>query len=72
MAMSYNPFLDDWYDHQVAHYQEAVRRRDTVTKNSVELLLLEIGYTEAQLQEFRVLATMRADDMPEDYLPEML
>ncbi|MGQ9886914.1 MAG: hypothetical protein ACUVSX_00350 [Aggregatilineales bacterium] len=62
-------FTDDWRACLREHYMYVVRTGDRVTLPSLTLVMHEIGFTDDDLAELRVLATMRADDMPPDYVP---
>jgi len=62
-------FADDWRACLREHYMHVVRTGDRATLPSLTLVMHEIGFTDDDLAELRVLATMRADDMPADYVP---
>lgn len=62
-------FADDWRACLREHYMHVVRTGDRVTLPSLTLVMHEVGFTDGDLAELRVLATMRADDMPADYVP---
>jgi hypothetical protein len=62
-------FADDWRACLREHYMHVVRTDDRVTLPSLTLVMHEVGFSDDDLAELRVLATMRADDMPADYVP---
>ncbi len=64
-----SPFADEWRRCLREHYQYIIREQDRVTERSLLTVLHEVGFADSELAELRVLATMRAEDMPDDYLP---
>jgi len=64
-------FRDDWHASLCAHYMDVVRRDDQKTLRTLTDVMYEVGFSERELAELRVRATMRADDMPEDFVPDM-
>lgn len=66
----YNPFADDWRESLRAHYMHVIRVDDKVTERTLSRILLRLNFSEAELAEMRVLATMRTEDMGEDYVPD--
>lgn len=62
-------FADDWRACLREHYMYVVRTGDRVTLPSLTQVMYEVGFTDDELAELRLLATMRADDMPADYAP---
>lgn len=62
-------FADDWRACLREHYMEMVRKQDRVTLPSLTLVMHEVGFSDDDLAELRLLATMRADAMPDDYVP---
>lgn len=67
-----NPFADEWRECLREHYKYIIREQDRVTERSLLTVMHEVGFDDAELAELRVLATMRAEDMPEDYIPEAI
>lgn len=62
-------FADDWRACLREHYMAMVRKQDHVTLPSLTLVMHEVGFSDDDLAELRLLATMRADAMPDDYVP---
>jgi hypothetical protein len=62
-------FADDWRACLREHYMEMVRKQDRVTLPSLTLVMYEVGFSDDDLDALRLLATMRADAMPDDYVP---
>ncbi|HEX2907975.1 MAG TPA: hypothetical protein VHO69_13990 [Phototrophicaceae bacterium] len=69
--MSQNIFADEWRACLQAHYQHVVRNQDQVTEPSLRLVMLDAGFTESELAELRVRATMHVDDVGPDFVPDM-
>ena len=66
-----SPFTDDWRDCLRAHYQQVVRNQDHVTERTLVGVLHEVGFTESEMAELKVLATLRADELPADFVPDL-
>lgn len=64
-------FADEWRDCLREHYMYVIRERDEITRPTLTQVMLEAGFSESELAELRVRATMRADKMPEDFVPDM-
>ena len=64
-------FADEWRACLRAQYKHVVRVNDSTTRESLTGIMLEIGFTDSELAELSVEATMRAEDMPDDFLPDM-
>ncbi len=69
--MSENIFADDWYDCLREHFMDVVRQQDHKTLNSLTAVMLEVGYSEADLREMQVMATAHVDDVGEDFVPDL-
>lgn len=65
-----NPFVDEWRECLREHFKYIIREQDSVTERSLVTVMHEVGFDDAELAELRVLATMRAEDMPDDYVPQ--
>ena len=66
-----SPFASEWRDCLMAHYQNVLHNQDTLTEGTLLGVLQEVGFSEQELAQFKVLATMRADDMGPDFVPDM-
>ena len=67
-------FSDDWRDCLREQYKTVVRgvANQTDTRRNQETLesvLYEVGFTDAELHDLARAATMRADDLRDDYVP---
>lgn len=69
--MSENIFADDWRDCLQAHYQHVIRTGDRVTEPTLRVVMHQAGFTDAQLAELRVRATMHVDDIGADFVPDL-
>jgi hypothetical protein len=65
-----SPFTDDWRDCLRVHYQQVVRNQDHVTERTLVGVLHEVGFGDSEMAELKVLATVRADEMPADFVPD--
>lgn len=64
-------FADEWRDCLRAQYRSVVRNDDQVTLKTLVGVMYEVGFSEAELRELYLQATMRADDVPDDFVPDM-
>lgn len=64
-------FSDSWRECLREHYKQVVRNDDSVTKKSLVPVLHGIGFTEDELRQLEIIATMRAEDMPENFVPDL-
>ncbi|GAB4521235.1 MAG: hypothetical protein OHK0046_32380 [Anaerolineae bacterium] len=65
-------FADEWRDCLREQYKSAVRNDDRVTLRTLtQVLVGDIGFTESELAELRVEATLRVEDVPEDFVPDL-
>ncbi len=64
-------FRDEWRESLCAHYMDVVRRDDQKTLRTLTDVMVEVGFSERELAELRVRATIRAEDMPDDFVPDM-
>lgn len=68
--MSQRIFADDWRDCLREQYKSVVRQQDARTETTLTQVLYEVGFTEDELRALKMEATLRAEDMPDDYVPE--
>lgn len=66
-----NIFADDWRDCLAAHYMHVVRTEDHITRPTLTRILQDAGFEDAELNELSIRATMRAEDMPDGFVPDM-
>ena len=63
-------FADDWRDCLREQYRYVVQQQDQRTEATLTDVLHEAGFSDDELAALRLEATMRAEDMPDDYVPE--
>lgn len=68
--MSERIFADDWRDCLREQYKYVIRQQDWRTEATLIQVLHDVGFQDAELAALRLEATMRAEDMPDDYVPE--
>jgi hypothetical protein len=68
--MSSRIFADDWRDCLREQYKSVIRQQDARTGATLTEVLYEVGFTEDELTALKFEATLRADDMPADFVPE--
>ncbi len=64
-------FGDEWRECLRTHFMYVVRNNDTITERTLKGVLYEVGFTEAELNELRVLATAHVDDVGADFVPDL-
>ncbi|MEQ8672039.1 MAG: hypothetical protein RLP44_07870 [Aggregatilineales bacterium] len=64
-------FSESWRECLREHYKQVVRNDDFVTKRSLVPVLHHVGFTEDELRQLEIMATMRADGLPEDFVPDL-
>ena len=69
--MTGNPFHKEWRDCLRAHFLYVIRSGDRVTEPSLRLVMLEAGFSDEELAELRVQATLRVEDAPPGFVPDL-
>jgi hypothetical protein len=69
--MSENIFADEWLECLEAHYMHVIRIKDKVTEPSLSIVMHSAGFSDKQLAELKVRATMHIDDVGEDFVPDL-
>jgi uncharacterized protein len=69
--MAENIFADEWMECLEAHYMHVIRINDKVTEPSLSIVMRSAGFSDAQLAELRVRATMHIDDVSADFVPDL-
>lgn len=64
-------FQDDWRQCLREQYKYVIRTQDKNTEGSLTGVMYRVGFTDDELAQLRVEATMHVDDMPEDFQPDM-
>ena len=65
-----SPFADDWRDCLREHYRTVVRNEDRVTLRTLPTILNDLGFSEAELRQLYIEATMHVDTVSPDFLPD--
>lgn len=63
-------FADDWRDCLREQYKYVIRQQDERTERTLTQVLHEVGFSDDEMAGLRLEATMRAEDMPDDYVPD--
>lgn len=64
-------FAEEWRRCLRVHYMHAVRNDDRVTLRSLVPVLESLGFTEDELKQLRLNATMHVDDVSPDFVPDL-
>jgi len=64
-------FSDEWRECLRAHYTTVVRNQDKVTEKTLRGVMHEAGFSDAELRELTVRATMRVEDVDADFVPDL-
>lgn len=71
MAKRESVFADEWRRCLKEHYKYVIRKQDKDTEATLTPILEKFGFREDEFQRLKIEATMRAEDMPDDYVPDM-
>ncbi|RMF79387.1 MAG: hypothetical protein D6737_11595 [Chloroflexi bacterium] len=63
-------FEDEWRECLREQFMYVIRNNDTITEQSLTLVLHEVGFTDDELRELRLRATMHVDDVSDDFVPD--
>lgn len=69
--MSDNVFADEWRACLRAHYMHVVRIGDRVTEPTLRMVMHDAHFSDEELAELRVRATMHVDDVGADFVPDL-
>lgn len=64
-------FSDEWRRCLQEQYKHVARNNDKVTEKSLTPLLQDLGFTEDELKQLYIQATMHADAVPDDFQPDL-
>ena len=64
-------FTEEWLACLREQYKYVILNNDQVTLASLLPVLHRVGFTEDELAQLRVEATMHVDDVPADFVPDM-
>jgi hypothetical protein len=71
MAKRASVFSGEWRRCLKEHYKYVVKSQDKRTETTLTPILNRFGFTETELQQLYIEATMRAEEMPDDFMPDM-
>lgn len=66
-----SPFAEDWRECLRVHYQQVLHNQDHRTESTLIGVLHEVGFSDQELAEFTVRATLRAEDVGPDFVPDL-
>ncbi|MEO8393935.1 MAG: hypothetical protein ABI700_13170 [Chloroflexota bacterium] len=64
-------FADEWRECLRAHFTTVIRMNDKITEKTLRGVMIEAGFSDAELRELTVRATMHVDDVGADFVPDM-
>ncbi len=64
-------FFDEWLRSLREQYKHVVRSNDQVALPTLTAVMHNVGFGEDELNQLRLEATMRADEMPDDFRPDL-
>ncbi len=64
-------FADEWRECLRAHFTIVMRTNDKITEKTLRGVMIEAGFTDAELKELTVRATMHVDHVGADFVPDM-
>jgi hypothetical protein len=66
-----NIFAEDWRDCLRSHYLHVVGEQDGRTERTLRGVMHNVGFSDDELNELRVLATIHVDDVGADFTPDL-
>ena len=64
-------FVDEWRRSLREQYKHVVRSNDRVTLPSLTAVMLNVGFSEDELKQLKLDATIRAEDVDADFKPDL-
>ncbi len=64
-------FADEWRECLQEQYKSVVRNNDQITLKTLVPVLHDVGFSEAELRDLAFQATLRAEDLADDFVPDM-
>ncbi|MCY3781838.1 MAG: hypothetical protein OXG78_16100 [Chloroflexi bacterium] len=64
-------FFDEWLRSLREQYKHVVRSNDAVTLPTLTAVMHNVGFSEDELKQLRLEATMHVDDVSDDFLPDL-
>lgn len=66
-----SPFGDEWRRCLREHYKQTVRDNDRATLETLNGVMNQVGFREDELRGLVLEATMRAEDLPDGFMPPL-
>jgi hypothetical protein len=64
-------FADEWRECLQEQYKSVVRNNDQITLKTLVGVMHDVGFSEADLRDLAFQATLRAEDVADDFVPDM-
>ena len=64
-------FSEEWRACLREQYKHVIRNDDQITLPSLTRVMQRVGFGEDELSQLRVQATMRIEDVPDDFVPDL-
>ena len=64
-------FFDEWLRSLREQYKHVLRSNDSVTLPTLTAVMHNVGFSEDELNQLRLEATMHVDDVPADFVPDL-
>lgn len=64
-------FTDEWRRCLREQYKYVIRNQDRVTRPSLTDVLHSVGFTDDELRQLEIEATMRVEDVPDDFVLDL-
>lgn len=64
-------FADEWRECLQEQYKSVVRNNDQVTLKTLVGVMHDVGFSEGDLRDMAFQATLRAEDVADDFVPDM-
>ncbi len=69
--MSRSPFTEEWRSCLREHYKQTVRENDRATLETLNGVMANVGFREDDLRALVLEATIRADELPDGFVPPL-
>ena len=64
-------FSEEWRQCLREQYKNVIQTGDQVTLPSLTAVMQQVGFTEDELRQLAVTATMHIDDLPDEFVPDL-
>lgn len=69
--MKQSVFEDEWRRCLREHYKSVIRDNDQVTQRTLDGVMHRLGFNDEDLRALYMEATLRADGLPDGFMPDM-